>query len=159
MQRQHGRVYEECTNFAGQPTNIQSFGGTSESAPFIAGGAALVIQAYRAAHGGNTPSPSLVRQLLTSTATDLGEPSVEEGAGEMNTLAAVQAARGRRQRPSGANGQHLLVSPNQRRSPVQAGSAVSKSVKVTNLGPLNQIVHAQARAITTQVSNQTGRST
>ena len=64
-------IYEECIDFAGQPTNIQSFGGTSESAPFIAGGAALVIQAYRAAHGGNTPSPLLVRQLMTSTATDL----------------------------------------------------------------------------------------
>ena len=62
------------------PTNIQSFGGTSESAPFIAGGAALVIQAYRASHGGSSPSPLLVRQLMTSTSTDLGEPSAEEGA-------------------------------------------------------------------------------
>ena len=148
--------FEECTNFAGQPTNIQSFGGTSESAPFIAGGAALVIQAYRAAHGGNNPSPLLVRQLMTSTATDLGEPSVEEGAGELNTLAAVQAAQALGNAPSGANGQHLLVTPNQQSISGAAGSAVSKSVKVTNLGPLNQIVHARARTITTQVSNQTG---
>ena len=101
--------FEECTNFAGQPTNIQSFGGTSESAPFIAGGAALVIQAYRAAHGGNNPSPLLVRQLMTSTATDLGQPSVEEGAGELNTLAAVQAAQALGNAPSGANGQHLTL--------------------------------------------------
>ena len=148
--------FEECTNFAGQPTNIQSFGGTSESAPFIAGGAALVIQAYRAAHGGNNPSPLLVRQLMTSTATDLGQPSVEEGAGELNTLAAVQAAQALGNAPSGANGQHLLVTPNQQSISAPAGSSVSKSVKVTNLGPLSQIVHARARAITTQVSNQTG---
>ncbi len=44
-------IYEECTNFAGQPTPLQSFGGTSESAPFIAGGAALIVQAYRDSHG------------------------------------------------------------------------------------------------------------
>ena len=149
-------IFEECTNYAGQPTNLQVFGGTSESAPFIAGGAALVIQAYRATHGGNNPSPLLVRQLLTSTSTDLGQPSVEEGAGEMNTLAAVQAAQAVGNAPSGANGNHLLVTPNQQSISGPAGSSVSKSVKVTNLGPLNQIVHARARAITTQVSNQTG---
>ena len=149
-------IFEECTNYAGQPTNLQVFGGTSESAPFIAGGAALVIQAYRATHGGNNPSPLLVRQLMTSTATDLGEPSVEEGAGEMNTLAAVQASQAVGNAPSGANGNHLLVTPNQQSISGPAGSSVSKSVKVTNLGPLSQIVHARARAVTTQVSNQTG---
>ena len=149
-------IFEECTNYAGQPTNLQVFGGTSESAPFISGGAALVIQAYRATHGGNNPSPLLVRQLLTSTSTDLGQPSVEEGAGEMNTLAAVQAAQAVGNAPTGANGNHLLVTPNQQSISGPAGSSVSKSVKVTNLGPLNQIVHARARAITTQVSNQTG---
>jgi hypothetical protein len=37
------------------------------------------------------PSPALVRELLTSTATDLGEPGVKDGAGEMNAPAAVQA--------------------------------------------------------------------
>ena len=148
--------FEECTDFKGAPTNIQSFGGTSESAPFIAGGAALVIQAYRASHGGSSPSPLLVRQLMTSTSTDLGEPSVEEGAGEMNTLAAVQAAQALGNSPSGANGNHLLVTPNQLSISAPAGTSATKSVKVTNLGPLNEIVHAQARALTTQVSNQTG---
>ena len=38
-----------CVQLPGrpQPTDIQSFGGTSESAPLTAGAAALVIQAYR----------------------------------------------------------------------------------------------------------------
>jgi hypothetical protein len=146
----------ECTNYAGQPSNLQSFGGTSESAPFIAGGAALVIQAYRQSHGGNSPSPALVRQLLTSTATDLGEPSVEEGAGELNTLAAVQAAEALGNTPLAANGNHLLVGPTQLDISGTAGTAVSKAVKVTNLGTSTQIVHAQTRAIATQLSNQTG---
>ena len=91
-------IFEECTNYAGQPTNLQVFGGTSESAPFIAGGAALVIQAYRAAHGGNNPSPLLVRQLMTSTATDLGQPSVEEGAGEIEHARSRPGRPGPRQR-------------------------------------------------------------
>ena len=152
-------IYEECVNFAGAPTNLQSFGGTSESAPLIAGGAALVIQAYRATHGGATPSPALVRELLTSTSTDLGEPSVEEGAGEMNTLAAVQAA----QSVPDANGtpaptgHGLLVSPNQTTVTGQAGTTPNDSTfKVTNVGSTTQIVHAHARQIAAQVSNQTG---
>ena len=107
------KLYEECFDFKNAPSSLQSFGGTSESAPLIAGGAALVIQAYRDTHGGATPSPALVRQLLTSTATDLGAPSYEEGSGELNTLAAVQAARAVGNAPSSANGSHLLVGPSQ----------------------------------------------
>ncbi len=40
-------MYADCTDFAGKPTPVQPFGGTSESAPLTAGVAALVIQAYR----------------------------------------------------------------------------------------------------------------
>ena len=149
-------VYLGCVNYAGNPTNLQSFGGTSEAAPLIAGGAALVIQTYRQTHGGATPSPSLVRQLLTSTATDLGEPSDEEGAGELNTLAAVQAARALGNPPSLANGSQLLVGPTQLDISDQAGTSVTRSVKVTNLGATTQIVHAGVRAITRQLSNRTG---
>jgi hypothetical protein len=152
-------IYLECSNYAGQPSDLQSFGGTSESAPFIAGGAALIIESYRATHGGQSPSPALVRELLTSTATDLGEPSVEEGAGEMNTLAAVQAA----QSVADANGSPaptghgLLVSPNQSTIVGQAGTTPSDTTfSVTNVGATTQIVHAHARQITTQVSNQMG---
>jgi hypothetical protein len=150
-------LYTECVNYAGKPTPLQSFGGTSESAPLIAGGAALVIQAYRQTHGGSNPSPALVRQLMTTTATDLGQPTVEEGAGELNTLAAVQAAQALGNAPSSANGNHLLVGPTQLDISGQAGSPVTKSVQVTNLGTTTQIVHAHARAITSQLNNQTGR--
>jgi hypothetical protein len=149
-------IYEECTNFAGQPTPLQSFGGTSESAPFIAGGAALIVQAYRDSHGGASPSPAVVRQLLTSTATDLHVPTVEQGAGEMNTLAAVQAAKSLGGTPVGQN---LLVGPTQLDLSGQSGTSAQRSVKVTNLGAATQIVHAHVRAITQTLSNQSGTVT
>src|SRR5206468_905968 len=75
------------------PASIQQFGGTSQSAPLTAGAAALVIQAYKDTHHGARPSPDLVKRLLTSTATDLGHPASEQGAGEVDALAAVRAAR------------------------------------------------------------------
>ena len=84
--------FSGCTDFKGAPSPIEDFGGTSEAAPFIAGGAALVIEAYKKTHNGVRPSPALVKQILTSTATDLGLPATQQGAGEMNTYRAVQLA-------------------------------------------------------------------
>jgi hypothetical protein len=87
-------LYYDCTDFQfpAQPSPIAAFGGTSESSPLTAGEAALVIQAYRSTHHGADPSPALVKQIIMSTATDLGAPAFEQGAGLINALAAVNAA-------------------------------------------------------------------
>ena len=81
-----------CTSFQGTFSPIQSFGGTSQSAPITAGAAALVIQAYRKTHGGTSPSPALVKQLITSTTRDLGFPGEDQGTGLLDARAAVEAA-------------------------------------------------------------------
>src|SRR3954453_6922110 len=85
--------YEECPDLAVRPARVLQFGGTSMPSPLPGGAAALVIEASRNAHGGRTPSPALIKQILTSTANDLGLPSNEQGAGELDALKAVQAAR------------------------------------------------------------------
>ncbi len=85
-------LFADCTDFKGAPTPVQAFGGTSEASPLTAGEAALVIQAYRSTHRGTSPSPALIKQIIMSTATDLGAPADEQGAGLINALAAVNAA-------------------------------------------------------------------
>ena len=129
-------LYFECTDFNNNPSAFQLFGGTSESSPLTAGEAALVIQAYRSTHHGADPSPALVKQIIMSTATDLGAPSQEQGAGLINSLAAVNAALSvddSNGRPKG-RGTEVVASPNATTITDEAGSRQVRSYTVSNPG-------------------------
>ena len=149
--------YSDCVNFAGQPSDIRYFGGTSESAPLTAGVAALVIQAYRTTHGGASPSPGLVRRLILSNTNDLGIPSNEQGAGELDAVAAVNAAEsyGKNSR----TGDGRLVDPTQLDLATPAGSATGADVTVTNDGSSAESYRAKLRTLNNQISHQQGSVT
>jgi hypothetical protein len=74
------------------PTGLTLEGGTSEAGPIVAAVAALVIQAYRSAHQGATPTASQVRDIVTSSATDLDAPASAQGAGLVDAYRAVRTA-------------------------------------------------------------------
>jgi hypothetical protein len=137
-------IFAGCTNFKGQPSNVEEAGGTSESAPLTSGAVALVIEAYRKSHHGNSPSPALVKQILTSTATDLGVPAQEQGSGIINSYKAVQLA----QSIHGGHrvGQTLLLSRTQLNAVGAPGSTQSWPVTVTNTGAFPQLVAVSGRA-------------
>ena len=76
-----------------QPTTppylLELFGGTSMATPVLAGSAALVINAYEKTHAGKRPSPAYVKQVLTSTADNMGYPAGDQAAGRVNVQRAV----------------------------------------------------------------------
>jgi Subtilase family len=146
--------YSACVNFLNAPSNVEVSGGTSLSAPLTAGAAALVIEAYRGAHHGRSPSPALVKQILTSTATDLGVPANEQGAGLLNTYKAVLLAKSiDADTPAG---QTLLLSQNQLNAVGLPGTNANWDVTVTNVSASPQTVTASGRTFGPKQSVQTG---
>src|SRR6202034_1297556 len=148
-----------CVNFLENPSNIEESGGTSLSSPLTAGAAALVIEAYRNTHSGASPSPALTKQILTSTATDLGTPASEQGAGLLNSYRAVLLAESintNRWGFSTAAGQTLLLSQTQLNAVGAPGSSQSWPVTVTNTGASAQSVQAAGRTFGRSYAVQSG---
>jgi hypothetical protein len=158
-------TYTECQNYLRQPSNIESSLGTSLSAPLTAGAAALVIQAYRNSHHGASPTPALVKQILTSTATDLGVPATEQGAGLLNSYKAVLLAQSI-DNDSNFNtpgfptpGQSLLLSVNQLNAVGAPGTFNNWPVTVTNPSAAVQFVQVSGRTFGPAENLQTGNVT
>lgn len=123
-------TYAECANpFGGSDIGLEEFGGTSESTPLTAGVAALVIQAYREAHGNQTPTPAVVRRILFSSATDIGIAAQEQGSGLLNGLRAVQLAKSYGSHEQGGG---LLHSPDSFADLGKPGASFRHTVTVTN---------------------------
>jgi hypothetical protein len=151
-------LYEECTDDSGNPSPIQNFGGTSQSSPLTAGTAALVIEAYENTHHGVRPTPALVKQLLTSTATDLGVPAYEQGSGLLNSLAAVLAAESWSDGNGSPSRQGIGLVVNKTQLRLSGNPALRKAatLAVTNTSNAVQTVHASTRSFEHVVSTVHG---
>ena len=151
--------FSGCVNFLGKPSDIEEAGGTSQSAPLTSGAAALVIEAYRKTHHGASPSPALVKQILTSTATDLGVPAAEQGSGLVNSYKAVLLAQSINNGRGGAQGQTLLLSQGQLNAVSAPGTTQSWPVTVTNTGSQAQVVGVSGRTLGAPQNVQKGSVT
>jgi hypothetical protein len=138
--------YADCVNFLGKASSVEESGGTSESAPEVAGAAALVIQAYRKHHGGSSPTPAQVKQILLSTATGLGAPATEQGSGLLNSLKAVELAS--YMPHCDPVGETLRLSSNQLNYVGKPRATAHWSVTVTNTGAKTQKVAVAGRGLT-----------
>jgi len=138
-------------------TQTEAFGGTSEACPFIAGAAADVIQAYRDSHGGTSPTPAMVKEILTSTATDVDAPADEQGAGLLNIAAAVAAANQMPGSTTQASANSLIASPGQLDLSGDGGSTVKSSVGLYNTSSSPTVVTGALRQLGPE--HQLGRVT
>jgi hypothetical protein len=143
------KQYADCTNDTGAPSSVMQSGGTSEAAPLTAGAAALVIQAYKQSHHGARPSPALIKEILTGTATDISAPADQQGAGLINSYKAVEAAMSAPGSTRPAVGQTVLTSADQIDDSAAPGTAVASKLTLTNVGAATQHVVLGSRALGT----------
>ena len=123
-------------------------GGTSEAGPIVAAVSALVIQAYRSTHHGQDPSVSLVRDIITSSASDLGMPGSDQGAGLVNAYRAVRdamAASGGA--AAGGAGPELVADTQQLAATGLPSTTAGMSFRLTNEGNTTASVALAGRTL------------
>ncbi len=123
---------------------IQLTGGTSEAAPLTAAAAADVIQAYAATHGGTDPSPAMVKEILMSTARNIGATAVEQGAGLLDVSAAVSAAEAMPGSTTGASAGLVVTSAPQVNITQAAGATSTVPITIENTSGSSQSVKLQS---------------
>lgn len=145
--------YSECTNFFGQASPVVESGGTSESAPLTAGAAALVIEAYRKYHNGDSPTPAQVKDIIVSTADDINAPADQQGAGLLDSYQAVRAAILAPGTTKPRVDASTLVTPtsadggDQINASAAPGTRLVNSVEVTNIGGKPETLSAAPRRL------------
>jgi hypothetical protein len=138
--------FDECADFAGNAIGVEESGGTSESSPVTAGIAALIIQAYRAGHGGASPTPAQIKNILTSTADDIAAPAEQQGAGLVDAYKAVQLAKSLGN-SSGRTGHTITSSAGNFSAIAPTSTTEHFTDKITNSGTTAQTIHASTRAL------------
>ena len=89
----YGFVPSAITKLPGDPSEpISVFGGTSMSAPIVAGSAALLTESLK--EKSMNYDPFTIRNLLMSSAGDLHNDPLTQGAGLVNALDAVRIVNG-----------------------------------------------------------------
>ncbi|MCF1510921.1 hypothetical protein [Streptomyces glomeratus] len=136
--------YGDCVNLTGAPSPVIRADSVAQATALTAGTAALVIQAYRDAHQGDSPTPAVVKQILTGTARDLGASADEQGAGQLNSYAAVRAAQS-----IGANtgASTVLADTSQLAATAVSGSEARLTLHLRNPGATARTVRLFGRAL------------
>ena len=116
----------------GEGSVLGSFGGTSQATPVAVANAALVIQAYKQKFG-SRPTPQVLKSILMATATDLGYSSEYQGAGAINSMAAIEAIKSMKTA--------IRSDPVSIGAVGSPGEVLTQYLRLTNMSSTTQTVH------------------
>ena len=95
------------------------------------------------------PTPAVVKQIITSTADDIGAPAEQQGAGLIDGYKAVLAAENYKAPASSPKptGTSTLLSDTQLNAVGQPGTSETLTDTVTNTGATSQTISASTRTL------------
>ena len=142
-------MYEDCADYAGNAIGVEASGGTSESAPIVAGVAALVIQAYRRATTATRRPRRRSRTSWPAPPTTSRPPATSRAPDCVNAYKAVllAGAFGRNGTPADVDASVLSSSHTQLHAVTKPGTTSTFTDTVTNHGTSAQRVHLSSRTL------------